>query len=358
MIWTPDVSSYGRRRPKTQESETSPLTTQSSRRCLRDETELLQDPGGRHVAGVGLGPDAVQVQGVERPPQDGVRGLRGVAVAPRGGVEDVTQGRAAEVRGPSGQAAPAEERAVGDAVDGQPRSRAFLLDRPAGRDEALGAGRFGPRRGVPVTQHVGAAVQRVERRRVGVGERPQAQAGGVQVRGWASDMRPWCRVPSPRSGRHRTLGLRERGDHGAAGSREPGAAVLLAASGALMYAASWQRWAGACPWGDVNGARCAPSARTISTTSWRPRPPWEPVGDAAQPAGWSLLVLALAYGLLPWALTGRRPGVVSAAALVGAVLALGAVGVATLRSGLAGSVVLPVRTTWPCTCGSSCPRPC
>ena len=50
----------------------------------------------------------------------------------------------------------------------------------------------------------------------------------------------------------------------------------------------------------------------------------------------------LAYVLLPWALTGRRPGVVPAAALVGAVLALGAVGVATLRSGLAGSVVPPI----------------
>ncbi len=68
------------------------------------EAELLQDPGGRHVACVGLGLDAVQVQGVERPPQDGVRGLRGVAVAPRGGVEDVAQGRAAEVRVPVGQA--------------------------------------------------------------------------------------------------------------------------------------------------------------------------------------------------------------------------------------------------------------
>ena len=66
------------------------------------------------------------------------------------------------------------------------------------------------------------------------------------------------------------------------------------------------------------------------------------MGNAAQLAGWSLLVLALAFALLPWALTGRRPGVFSAIALVGAVLALCAVGVATLRSGLAGSVVHPI----------------
>ncbi len=122
-----------------------------------------------------------------------------------------------------------------------------------------------------------------------------------------------------------------------------GAAVLLAASGALMYTASWQRWAGACPWGDVDSKLC--STRQDHLYDFvAPTAPWEPVGDAAQLAGWSLLVLALAYVLLPWApaLTGRRPGVVSAAALVGAVLALGAVGVATLRSGLAGSVVHPI----------------
>ena len=120
-----------------------------------------------------------------------------------------------------------------------------------------------------------------------------------------------------------------------------GVGVLLAASGALMYAASWQRWAGACPWGDVDGALCTIRQDHLYDFV-APTAPWEPVGDAAQLAGWSLLVLALAYVLLPWALTGRRPGVVSAAALVGAVLALGAVGVATLRSGLAGSVVPPI----------------
>lgn len=120
------------------------------------------------------------------------------------------------------------------------------------------------------------------------------------------------------------------------------AGVLLGASGALMFAASWQRWAGACRWVDVTAnvesALCT-SRQDHLYDFVLPTDPWEPVGDAAQLAGWSLLVLAPAFVLLPWALTGRRPGIVSTAALVGAVMALGAVGVATLRSGLAGSVV-------------------
>ena len=119
-----------------------------------------------------------------------------------------------------------------------------------------------------------------------------------------------------------------------------GVGVLLVASGALMYAASWQRWAGACPWGDVDGALC--TIRQDHLYDFLPPiTPWEPVGDAAQLAGWSLLVLALAFVLLPWALTGRRPGVVSTAALVGVVLGLAVVGIGTVRSGLAGSVVQP-----------------
>lgn len=120
-----------------------------------------------------------------------------------------------------------------------------------------------------------------------------------------------------------------------------GAGLLLVASGALMYAASWQRWGGACGWGQVDGARCSP-LQDHRYDFVAPSAPWEPVGDAAQLAGWSLLVLAGAYLLLPWALTGRRPGVVAAAALLGSVVAVAAVGLATLRSGLAGSIVPPV----------------
>ncbi|HQR27801.1 MAG TPA: hypothetical protein PLP61_12255 [Nocardioides sp.] len=120
-----------------------------------------------------------------------------------------------------------------------------------------------------------------------------------------------------------------------------GVGALLGASGALMYAASWQRWAGVCPWGDVEGGACS-SRQDHLYDFVAPTAPWEPVGIAAQLAGWSLLVLALALVPLPWALTGRRPGAVSAVALGGAVLAVGAVGVATLRSGLTGSVVEPI----------------
>lgn len=119
-----------------------------------------------------------------------------------------------------------------------------------------------------------------------------------------------------------------------------GAGLLLVASGALMYVASWQRWAGPCPWGESDSAPC--TLRQDHRYDFIvPAAPWDPVGDAAQLAGCSLLVLALALVLLPWALTGRRPGVVSAVALAGAVLATVAMGVATLRSGLVGSVVEP-----------------
>ncbi|HET6563114.1 MAG TPA: hypothetical protein VFG72_14670 [Marmoricola sp.] len=117
-------------------------------------------------------------------------------------------------------------------------------------------------------------------------------------------------------------------------------AALLGLSGALMYAGSWQRWAGACSWGEVEGGGCD-LLQDHRYDFVAPSAPWEPVGDAAQLAGWSLLVLALAFVLLPWAFTGRRPGVFAAAAVVGAALALVAVGAATLRSGLTGSVVHP-----------------
>ena len=119
-----------------------------------------------------------------------------------------------------------------------------------------------------------------------------------------------------------------------------GAGGLLVVSGALMGAASWQRWAGACSWGEVESVLC--SRRQDHLYDFiAPTSPWEPVGHAAQLAGWSLLVLVLAFALLPWALTGRRPGLVSAAVLVVALVAMGSVGAATLLTGLAGSVVHP-----------------
>jgi hypothetical protein len=116
--------------------------------------------------------------------------------------------------------------------------------------------------------------------------------------------------------------------------------ALLVLSGALMYAASWQRWGGACSWGQTEGGGCD-AVQDHRYDFVAPGAPWEPVGNAAELAGTSLLVLALALVLLPWVLTGRRPGFLSTAALVAAVPALGAVGVATLRSGLTSDVVRP-----------------
>jgi hypothetical protein len=119
-----------------------------------------------------------------------------------------------------------------------------------------------------------------------------------------------------------------------------GAAVLLGASGALMYAASWQRWGGVCSWGKGESGAC--SYRQDHRYDFvAPSPPWEPVGHAAELAGWSLIVLALAFVALPWASTGRRPGALTAVALLGAVVGLAVVGLATLQSGLAGHVVHP-----------------
>ena len=83
---------------------------------------------------------------------------------------------------PSGQTAPADKRPVGGTVHGQSGSAAFFCHLTAGRDEALGARTFGPGRGVPVAQHVGAAVQREEGVRVRAGEGAQSQASGVQRR--------------------------------------------------------------------------------------------------------------------------------------------------------------------------------
>ncbi|MBD8868452.1 hypothetical protein [Nocardioides donggukensis] len=120
-----------------------------------------------------------------------------------------------------------------------------------------------------------------------------------------------------------------------------GVAVLLGASGALICAASWQRWADACPWGERQGAPCD-GLQDHRYDFVAPTAPWEPVGDAALLAGWSLLLLAVAFVALPWALAGRRPGIVSAVASSCAVLAMAAVGVATVRSALTGTPVDPI----------------
>lgn len=116
---------------------------------------------------------------------------------------------------------------------------------------------------------------------------------------------------------------------------------MLAASGCLMYAASSQRWSGACGWGQVDGARC--NVRQDHRFDFMlPSAPWEPVGAAAGLAGWSLLVLATALVVLPFCLTGRRPHPVAVLAWIATSAAVADVGLATLRSGLTGEIVRPL----------------
>lgn len=119
-------------------------------------------------------------------------------------------------------------------------------------------------------------------------------------------------------------------------------AMTLMASGGLLYAASWQRWAGACPWGGDRESQECYTRMDHLYDFLPPSEPWLPVGVAAQLAGASLLVLAAALLPLACALTGRRPGPGSAAALFATELAVVAVGLAALRSGLSGDVVRPV----------------
>jgi hypothetical protein len=119
----------------------------------------------------------------------------------------------------------------------------------------------------------------------------------------------------------------------------------LGGSGALLCAASWQRWAGSCV-GDSGSAAACDLREDHLYDFLPPMEPWEPAGSAAELGGLSLLVFAVVLPLLPWALTGRRPGRYSAVALVASELALVAVGVATLRSGLSGEVVAPALDGW------------
>ena len=119
-------------------------------------------------------------------------------------------------------------------------------------------------------------------------------------------------------------------------------AATLLASGGLLYAASWQRWAGACPWRGDRGTQACETRMGHLYDFLPPAEPWMPAGVAAQLAGASLLVLAVALLPLPWALTGRRPGRAFAVALLATVLVVIDVGLAALRSGLDGALVSPV----------------
>ena len=126
-------------------------------------------------------------------------------------------------------------------------------------------------------------------------------------------------------------------------------AAALVASGGLMVAASWQRWAAACPWSADWETRACEVRMDHRYDFLPPVEPWAPVGATAQLAGASLLVLAVALLLLPRASTGRTPAPAAGVAVAVTALAVVDVGVATLRSGLEGAAVGPVAgslSTW------------
>ena len=119
-------------------------------------------------------------------------------------------------------------------------------------------------------------------------------------------------------------------------------ATMVMASGGLLYAASWQRWAGACPWSGDQATEACGTRMDHRYGFLPPWEPWTPVGMAAELAGASLLLLALALFAWPPAWAEPKPGPVGTVALLAAVLIVADVGLATLRSGLAGAVVSPV----------------
>ena len=126
------------------------------------------------------------------------------------------------------------------------------------------------------------------------------------------------------------------------------AGLALVCSGVLLYAASWQRWATG-PCGDGGTASACELRQDHRFDFLPPADPWEPVGRAAELGGLSLLVLALAVPVLPWALAGRRPGVVTAVAVVAAEAALVSVAVGAVRSGLDGAVRPTLLGEWSVT---------
>lgn len=119
------------------------------------------------------------------------------------------------------------------------------------------------------------------------------------------------------------------------------AALTLVGAGALLHAASWQRWAGVCRSSAQADVRACDLRQDHLYDFLVVAEPWEPIGSAAQQAGVALLLVAFALLLAPWALL-VRPGRYVSVALVVAALAYAGVGVATLRSGLAGEVVDPL----------------
>jgi hypothetical protein len=119
------------------------------------------------------------------------------------------------------------------------------------------------------------------------------------------------------------------------------AALALVIAGVLLHSASWQRWAGVCPFPTGPDTHECDVRQDHLYDFLVVVDPWEPIGTTAEQAGAALLVVAFALLLGPWAFL-RRPGPYLAAALVACALVYADVGTATLRSGLDGQVVHPV----------------
>lgn len=128
------------------------------------------------------------------------------------------------------------------------------------------------------------------------------------------------------------------------------AALLLLGAGGLLHAASWQRWAEACP---VLSPRDPAACDLVQSHLYDflvVGEPWAPVGNAAELAGIALLLVAAALLLVPWTLDARAslPTVGGLVALLTvSAIAYADAGLGALRSGLAGSVVeAPLGGPW------------
>ena len=121
-------------------------------------------------------------------------------------------------------------------------------------------------------------------------------------------------------------------------------ALALLAAGGLLHAASWQRWAGACPFPTGPETNACNVRQDHLYDFLTVVDPWQPVGSAAQLAGVALLLVAFALLIGPWALL-VRPGRYATGAMFASALTYAGVGTATLRSGLSGEVVEPFMGT-------------
>lgn len=121
-------------------------------------------------------------------------------------------------------------------------------------------------------------------------------------------------------------------------------AVLLLGAGALLHAASWQRWAEACPVLSPRDPAACDAVQSHLHDFLVVGEPWAPVGNAAELAGIALLLVAAALLLVPWTLDGRAS--LPTAGGLGVLFVVSAIayadaGLGALRSGLAGAVVEP-----------------